>query len=433
MTLWRLVVKEILHRRLNFALGLLSVVVAVGCLVGALTLLEVHDVRTQLVLERKEAETRARLAALGDDVRKAMLKLGFNIVILPRDQNLADWYAEDYASKYMPEEYASRLAQADIVTIRHLLPSLQQKVHWPERKRTIILVGTRGEVPSLHQEPGKPLVEPVPEGTAVLGYELHQSLGLKEGDRVELLGRQFTVARCHPERGSTDDITVWISLREAQELLDKRGLVNAILALECVCAEVDVTKVRSEIVRILPDTQVIERGSRALARAEARQRVAAEARAALEHERRSRALLRQEREKFASVLVPVVMVAAAVWIGVLAFENVRERRSEIAILRALGLRSRQLLLAILGKAVACGLLGGVMGLVVGYAVGRRLGIALEQSGLRPLGLEAEPWVPLEPSTVLLALVVAPLLAGLAAWLPATLAARQDPAEILREG
>ena len=425
MTLWRLVVKEILHRRLNFVLGLLSVVLAVGCLVGALTLLKVHDVRTRWVLERKEAETRARLATLSDDVRKAMLKLGFNIVILPRDLNLADWYAEDYASKYMPEEYVHRLAQADIITIRHLLPSLQQKVKWPERKRTIILVGTRGEVPSLHKDPSKPLVEPVPEGTAVVGYELHQSLGLKEGDTVTVLGREFTVARCHGERGSKDDITVWISLKEAQELLDKRGLINAILALECVCAEADVARVRSEIARILPDTQVIERGSRALARAEARRKVAAEARAALEQEKRSRGLLRREREKLASVLVPVVMVASAVWIAVLAFENVRERRSEIAILRALGLRSRQILLAFLGKAVACGLLGGVMGLLVGYTMGRRLGITLER-------FEAEPQVLVEPKVMLLALVLAPLLTALAAWLPATLAAHQDPAEILRE-
>ncbi len=425
MTLWRLVVKEILHRRLNFVLGLLSVVLAVGCLVGALTLLKVHDLRTRWVLERKEAETRTRLATLSDDVRKAMLKLGFNVVILPRDLNLADWYAEDYASKYMPEEYVSRLAQADIITIRHLLPSLQQKVKWPERKRTIILVGTRGEVPSLHQDPSKPLVEPVPEGTAVVGSELHQSLGLKEGDTVTVLGREFTVARCHGERGSKDDITVWISLKEAQELLDKRGLINAILALECVCAEADVAKVRFEIARILPDTQVVERGSRALARAEARGKVAAEARAALEQEKRSRGLLRREREKLASVLVPVVMVASAVWIAVLAFENVRERRSEIAILRALGLRSRQILLAFLGKAVACGLLGGVLGLLVGYTMGRRLGITLEQ-------FEAEPQVLVEPKVMLLALVLAPLLTGLAAWLPATLAAHQDPAEILRE-
>ena len=64
------------------------------------------------------------MAKLKDDTRKAMLKLGFNVVILPKDQNLSDWYADDYASKYMPEEYVTKLANSRVVTVRHFLPSL---------------------------------------------------------------------------------------------------------------------------------------------------------------------------------------------------------------------------------------------------------------------------------------------------------------------
>jgi putative ABC transport system permease protein len=150
MRIRHLVAKEIRHRKLSFGLGLLAVALAVGTLVGALTLLHGHDLRTQHLLARKEAETKEKMAALNDDVRKAMLRLGFNLVILPKGQNLGDWYADDYASKYMPEEYVTKLAHSGIMTVRHLLPSLQQKVKWPEKKRTIILVGTRGEVPDLH-------------------------------------------------------------------------------------------------------------------------------------------------------------------------------------------------------------------------------------------------------------------------------------------
>ena len=143
-----LVAKEILHSKLNFALLLLAVAMAIASLAGAMTLLEVHDVRTQQILADKHAETQQRMAQLEDDMRKAMLGLGFNIVILSKDQKLEDWYAQDYAASYLPEQYADRLASSKTVTVQHLLPTLQERVLWPEKKRTIILVGSRGELPA---------------------------------------------------------------------------------------------------------------------------------------------------------------------------------------------------------------------------------------------------------------------------------------------
>jgi len=428
MKVWRMVIKEILYRKLSFALGLAAVTAAMACLVGALTVLKIHDLQTRYILERKQVETRKVMAKLEDDIRKTMLKLGFNIVILPKDQNLGDWYAEDYGSKYMAEESVEKLARSKMVAVRHLLPSLQQKIKWPEKKRTVILIGTRGEVPNLYKNPKKPLVQPVPRGKMVVGYELHQSLGLKVGDTVTLLGREFTVHKCHEERGSKDDITVWIHLAEAQELLDKKGRISAILGLECKCAWTDVTKVRDEIKRILPDTQVVEIGSKALARADARTRVADEAKAALERERTLRSKLRDERERFASFLVVIVLSASAASVGFLAFANVRERRSEIGILRAMGFRSGQILFLFMSKAIIMGLLGGLVGFVLGFFAGKQTDIILN-----PSDAHAAAFGPLfDPKVIVLALILAPSLSAAASWIPAMSAARQDPAEILHE-
>ena len=61
-----------------------------------------------------------------------------------------------------------------MATINHVLPSLQQKLVWPEQQRTILLVGVRGEV-LLHSAKQKPILDVVPAGTMVVGYELHQS------------------------------------------------------------------------------------------------------------------------------------------------------------------------------------------------------------------------------------------------------------------
>ena len=405
MTIWRLVFSEILHRRMNFALGVLAVMVASTSFIGSITLLQIH-----------EADLTHGMDKLTDDTRKAMLKLGFNVVILPKDQNLADWYADDYASKYMPEDYVHKLANSGIVTVRHFLPSLQQKIEWHEQKRKIILVGARGEVPNLHKNPVKPMVQPVPPGTISLGYELHRSLDMKVGEKVKLMGKEFTIHACHKERGNKDDITAWIYLAEAQELLDKQGLINAILALECLCTEDALPLIRKEIAAILPDTQVIERGSRALARAEARTKVEREARITLENERH-----------LASILTPLVVTGCAVWIALLGFTNVRARREEIGILRTLGVSARGILTMFLSRHILVGVLGGTLGFCAGVLAAVYLSAALEgkRIGITDMNLSVV-------GLLVLSVGGAASLAVIAGWIPTLTAIRQDPAEVLRQ-
>ncbi len=427
MTIWNLLIREILHRKLNFALAVLSVMVASGTLIGSVTLLRIYDINTRKLLEQKQAELEKRMAQLQDDTRKAMLKLGFNVVILPKDQNLSDWYAEDYASKYMPEEYVHKLADSGIVTVRHFLPSLQQKIEWPEQKRKIILVGARGEVPNLHKSLVKPLVQPVPPGTISLGYELHRSLGIKVGDTVELMGRKFTVHACHEERGNKDDITAWIYLAEAQELLDKPAQINAILALECLCiGDEGLPIIRKEIANILPGTQVIERGSRVIARAEARTKVEEQAKIAIQKEIIAREDLRVVRERLASILTPVIVTACAVWIAVLGFTNVRTRREEIGILRAIGVRSRKIMVMFVSRHILLGVLGGALGFVAGVLAAVYFGSAHEAAQIRMIDMDL-PWTGL----ILASVGGAAALAVIAGWIPTIVAARQDPADVLR--
>jgi putative ABC transport system permease protein len=424
MRLHRLVFREILHRKLSFTLGVVSAAAAVAGLVAALAMLQKHDARTDQIIAAREAETGRQMAKLQDDYRKVMLKMGFNVLILPKDQNLSDLYADDFASKYMPEEYATRLAKSRVATINHVLPSLQQKVKWPEHDRTVLLMGVRGEV-YIQSSQQRPLLEPVAPGAMVLGHELARNLALTPGAKARFMGREFTVAKVNSERGNKDDITIWINLAEAQEMLAKPGLINGILALDCTCDTLDrLGRIRPEIARILPETQVIEYASQALTRAEARQRAADEARINIQREKESRATLRSEREALAAALVPVLVLGSSIWIGLLALANVRDRRGEIGILRALGLRSRQILLIFLGKAIVIGLAGACLGYVAGRWVGA---MWRDVPGAPVIKL---PLVELR--LLLLVLVAAPLLAALASWLPAVYAAQQDPAVALKE-
>ncbi len=432
MKIRTLIIKEILHRKLRLVAGIVAVAIAVGVLAGAVVLLRAHDAHTERILQQARQEAEAELKELEDQMRRAMLKLGFNLLILPEEQELRDWYSEDYATEYMPEDYVHKLAQSGIILVRHFFPILQQKVFWPEKKRTIILVGTRGEVPNPYKRYRAPMVQPVPEGTIVLGHELHTSAGISEGETVQLMGRQFTVHKCYDERGSKDDITAWISLEEAQDMLDKQGKINALLALECLCPGiVDPAQLRQKLAEILPGTRVIEKGTRKLAREEARLKLKENVKARLEQEEQHRRELRAERERAAALLVPLVMVLCAAWIGLLMFFSVRDRRPEIGIMRAMGYRSRHILTLFVSKTLIFGVVGGAVGLALGALGGSWLAGLLESAAQPAAGSTASPWSLLGPGLAAGLLLAACALSVVAGWMPALSACYQDPASILR--
>ena len=195
-------------------------------------------------------------------------------------------------------------------------------------------------------------------------------------------------------------------------------------ALECQCACADLPKVRKEIQAILPDTQVIELAGKALARAEARNEAAENAKLLLVRETESREQMRAQREGLFSLIIPLVMGACAVVIGILAFLNVRERRIEIGILRSLGLHTKHILVVFLGKAFILGAAGAILGIIIPLALYRSLTPA-PSPGQAILAL-------VSVKTLAAVLLLTPVVTLLASWLPAMVAAQQDPAAILSE-
>ena len=422
MSIWHIIIREIRHRISGFVLGVISVVIAVGVLVGQVTLLRVHDVQTQRIVEDKEQNTREEMARLEDDYRIITKDMGFNLLILPATQSLDSYFASGFVGDSMPEEYVHQLAEADLMTVQHLLPSLERQTVWPEAdNRSVILTGTRGEVTVSHRNPKAPILDAVKQGTTVLGYQLWSSLGLEKGSQITFRGRTLTVADCHAERGTRDDITIWMNLAEVQDILDMKGEISGILALKCHCAGSDLSNIRTDVAKILPETRVVEFESKTLARARARDRAKAASDSALAAEIRYRDSLRAEKEGLAAWLTPLVLIGCILWVGLLALANVRERRSEIGIMRALGFRSSQILGVFLGRAALIGITGAVFGYIVGFVV------VSASSGM--FMMTTNIFLPIH---LLLVLAITPLLAAVASWLPALVAVRQDPADVLRE-
>ena len=449
LTLLRLVLREIRFRIWGFLLATFAVASAAALLFGSEGLLRLEQQMTARYLDRraKEAEHSIQLheelvaaagANLQDAVRKQMLTLGFNILILPKDIDLAAMHMDGSITSTMPYSYAEKLANSNIVTINHLLPSVTKRVHWTEKEIDVIVNGTKGEIPIMHRALKQPLLDAVAPGQMVVGATIQQKLKLELGRSITLLGRAFTICKIQPERGSIDDMSLWIDLEAAQEMLGMQNLIHAILALECECSGDRISEIRREIAEILPGTQVMERYSLALTRAEARtesKRAAenalvlakTEGLATLERERERRLELLQQQQSLNNTLGPIVIVSTCLIVAALAFHNFRQRKSEIGLMRALGLGSAGILGAFLGKAALVGALGGFIGVAIAsFIVTERILRAQPSIAVLELWNAASLtvtaiWIP----------ILMILLTVVASWLAAFQAIRQDAAIVLQ--
>jgi hypothetical protein len=443
MTAGRLIAKEIAYRRLNFALAALAVLVAVASVAAILTLLKGYRVRAEGIAEVQAARAGEVGFRLTDDARRLMLELGYNVLILDEQEDRAEFLSTHQPTRLMDEAVVEKLARSRKLLVQHLLPTLQQRLRWPEKDLPIVLIGTRGEVPLSHFDPKKPMIAAVPDGSLVAGSLVAERAGLAVGRTVTLLGREFTVSLVHERRGNDDDITVWVPLAEAQRLLDRPGKIHAILALGCLCVERlpgDKYHVRElysaeeleRLVReVVPTVQVIVLERAAAIRRATRAAAGHRAQEFLQVQEAGRASLTAEREALAAWVIPLVVIGGVVWVGLMALGNVRARRSEIGILRALGLGAGKMATIFLGRAVVVGLAGAVPGYAVGFVLAvvwdaRQAGQGALAGG--PAGLAAL----FGPGLLAGVLVLAPLLAAAASLVPALLAAQQDPADILRE-
>ncbi|MFO7775864.1 MAG: FtsX-like permease family protein [Candidatus Hydrogenedentota bacterium] len=432
MSIWSIIGKEIRYNRANFVIGLVCIAVALGIVVGAITLLSAHDIKTEQLVQAKERETRQAMTELEDDYRLMMRDMGHNVLVLNEEQSIEELRMRGAPDTYMPEEYVFELSTGGIENVNHLFPVLQERATWPEKEREVIFAGTMGQVPNFEKprfldDEGRyrnPIRETLPEGAIEVGHAIAETEGLSVGDTVTVFDEEFAVHRVHSRKGNEDDVTVWAGLDKVQEWFDREGQINGILALECVCDFEQFGTVEEEVQQILPDTQVMEFGTILRARYEARARADELHQNAVQQEQEYREQLGAQRAGLVRIMVPVVLLGAAVWIFFLILNNVKERQGEIAIMRTVGLGQGKIMGIFLVKAALMGIAGALVGYLAGIIGGAAWeGIPIWQADFGRL---------ISPALAGLVLVGAPLLTIVAGWIPAMKAAQVDPAVILRE-
>ena len=135
----------------------------------------------------------------------------------------------------------------------------------------------------------------------------------------------------------------------------------------------------------------------------------------------------QQQQSLNRLLEPTVLVLTCSIVAALAFHNFRQRKSEIGLMRALGLGSSSILGAFLGKAVLVGALGGFIGVLVGITL-----LAIRMISIQPNVSLLEIWRAASlTSTAVWIPVVMILLTVVASWLAAFQAIRQDAAIVLQ--
>jgi len=127
MTTFRLILKEVMQRKLNFLLSLLAIVIAVALFVSFFTTGE----------------------ASKNETIRLMRDIGFNLRIIAKETNMEKFWRTGFSEHTMPESHVYELASHGGISYAHLTAILQKKVIW--RDREIFLTGIAPEL----SPPGK--------------------------------------------------------------------------------------------------------------------------------------------------------------------------------------------------------------------------------------------------------------------------------------
>jgi putative ABC transport system permease protein len=190
---------------------------------------------------------------------------------------------------------------------------------------------------------------------AVVDSDYAKANSLKVGSTVKIVGVKFTVIGIVSQAQGSSPTDVYIPLARAQALANAPGSgsghldgdVNTVYVTTSSSA--DITAVQHEISKLLPGSTVTTASS-----------LASEITGSVT----SAATLANDLGKWLSVLVLIAAFAVA---SLLTMSAVARRVREFGTLKALGWRSRRIMMQVLGESVAMGIVGAVAGVGLGFA------------------------------------------------------------------
>jgi len=371
MRAWRLVRKEMMSSLGTTAALVVAVAIAVSAAVAGRTATE----------------------ALSDNVRRLMLKLGNNLVVLPPGAGVESMADHSNDRPRMGEDVFAKLAKAPASesNVRHLRAELRGTARSGGADVRVLGLSFESDLGVVKETAPRP-------GEAAPGSELAERMKLAKGSVLDLGGRSFTVASIAAPTGTPDDAAVTTSLADAQDILGAPGRISSVTAVACRCEGKYLTEAEEKVGRLLPGSKVVTFRAVALARAETRRTV----------------------ERFGTLLAGASVVLGSLVVALALWMNVTSRRAEMGTLLALGMTPRRLAGILAMKVAAVSAAGTVAGCIAGAALGARVasefGASLAGPSLGTLGT---------------ALAAAFIVAAAGALAPLVRTMRLDAAEMMR--
>ncbi len=397
MSFTTLVWKEIRERPTAMLTGLLTIMLGVTALVA---------IRNVAFFTEKA-------------VAQELESLGANVLVLPQGVTLQDYYSADLHGQTMPEQLVHQLSFSRLEGVEGLAPKLCVPARLNDR--TVIVTGIlpqsefqakaawqSASLFSPHQGCKKARCAPDDESAAtsfatrrtarelyqheaLLGADIAAATGLKEGDKVRLLGETLVVSAVLPTMGTVDDGRVFAHLHTVQRIANLGEVINCIEIMGC-CEDVAQGLVQ-QLSDTLPGTKVVT--------------IAQVVQAQVTINRL------MERLSWLFLVILVGMAGASIANSTIA--NIRERRREIGTLMAIGATPGFVSRLFLSKSLLFGCVGGLAGYVCGTLIATTIGAQWAGVTVSPL-----------PVLAGIAVGGATLVSVAAAWWPARCAANLDP-------
>ncbi|MAT15814.1 MAG: cell division protein FtsX [Planctomyces sp.] len=364
-----------------------------------------------------------------EKINSDMESLGANVLVMPPDVTLQDYYASDLHGRTMPEEYVTRLALAQLSGVQNLAPKLcvattvdgheitltgilpknefQKKSSWQGLDMLTSSVGTdRGCCATLANTDtdNSPeslartrTIQELGEREVILGSDVASKLGVRRGGKLIVFEEEFDVLAVLPATGTIDDSRMFAHLHSVQALSGAGPVVNVIEIMAC-CDDAAgdlISDLSAELpeARVITIAQVVE----------------------------TQVAVNGLMSRLSWVFFSILLLVGAASIASVMYANVTERRKEIGTLMALGATRGFVTSLFLGKALLLGVTGGIGGFIAGTILAIILGPNL-------LGIQVAP----VPQLLLIGLLSATAVALAASYLPARRAAGLDPCLVFND-
>jgi putative ABC transport system permease protein len=399
MNLRTLVIRELLERPMAMLTSMLAILFGVAALVA---------IRHVTVFSERE-------------VGRQLESLGANVLVLPKNATLQDYYSADLNNDTLPESHVSSILLANLPGVECLSPRLCVRTQIADRAVTLtgILPQTEFQASAAWQSVslfsnkhqgcskascGPKTYDAAPEALAtqrtidqlneneiVIGADVAETTGVRLGETIEAFGEKLVALAVLPRTGTIDDSRVFAHLHTVQRLTNAGEVVNAIELMSC-CEDAAGDLV-PQLSDLLPDAKIVT----------------------ISQVVSTQVGVNRLMSQMSLVVLGILVVAGGASVAGTISSNVRERRREIGTMMALGAAPGLVARMFLLRACILGALGSLTGCAIGFVVAMVLGTYWAGVTIRPL-----------PDLMAMAVGVALAVTVLAAFWPARSAAKLDP-------